>query len=35
MVDVLKNLVTGFSQPWIRLGQRWRVPSQSSMSEVQ
>jgi type II secretory pathway component PulL len=33
IVDVLKNLVTGLSQQWIRLGQRWRVPSKSSISE--
>jgi len=34
IVDVLKNLVTGLSQQWIRLGQRWRVPSKSSISEA-
>jgi hypothetical protein len=34
IVDVLKNLVTGLNQQWIRLGQRWRVPSKSSISEA-
>jgi len=34
IVDVLKNLVAGLSQQWIRLGQRWRVPGKSSISEA-
>lgn len=34
IVDVLKNLVAGLSQQWIRLAQRWRVPSKSSISEA-
>ena len=34
IIDVLKNLVAGLSQQWIRLGQRWRVPSKSSISEA-
>lgn len=34
IVDVLKNLVSGLSEQWIRLCQRWRVPSKSSISEA-
>ena len=34
IVDVLKNLVTRLSHQWIRLAQRWRVPSKSSISEA-
>ena len=34
IVDVLKNLVDGWSNQWIRLGQRWRPPSKSSISEA-
>lgn len=34
IVDVLKNLVSGLSEQWIRLAQRWRVPSKSSISEA-
>lgn len=34
IVDVLKNLVAGLSQQWVRLGQSWRVPSKSSISEA-
>jgi hypothetical protein len=34
IVEVLKNLVSGFQGQWIRLSQRWRVPSQSSISEA-
>ena len=29
-----KNLVSGLSRQWIRLTQRWRVPSKSSISEA-
>jgi len=32
--DVLKNLVHGFSAQWIRLSQRWKNPSKSSISEA-
>ena len=32
--DVLKNLVDGLSTQWIRLGQHWRVPSKSSITEA-
>jgi hypothetical protein len=34
IVDVLKNLVDGWSTQWIRLGQHWRPPSKSSISEA-
>lgn len=34
LVDVLKNLVEGMSSQWIRLSQRWKVPSKSSISEA-
>jgi hypothetical protein len=34
IVDVLKNLVTGLSGQWIRLCQRWKVPTKSSISEA-
>jgi hypothetical protein len=32
--DVLRNLVHGLSVTWIRLGQRWKHPSKSSISEA-
>jgi hypothetical protein len=32
--DVLKNLVHGLSAQWIRLEQRWKKPSKSSISEA-
>jgi len=32
--DVLKNLVHGLSAQWIRLSQRWKNPSKSSISEA-
>lgn len=32
--DVLKNLVHGLSVQWIRLEQRWKKPSKSSISEA-
>ncbi len=32
--DVLKNLVHGMSAQWIRLNQRWKKPSKSSISEA-
>ena len=34
MRTVLKNIVNGLSQQWIRLAQYWRVPSSSSISEA-
>jgi len=34
IVDVLKNLADGWSNQWIRLGQWWRVPSKSAISEA-
>lgn len=34
IVDVLKNLADGWSNQWIRLGQRWQVPSKSAISEA-
>ena len=34
LVDVLKNLMDGLSRQWIRLTQRWRVPSKSSITEA-
>jgi len=32
--DVLQNLVQGLSAQWIRLNQRWKKPSKSSISEA-
>jgi Insertion element 4 transposase N-terminal/Transposase DDE domain len=32
--DVLQNLVQGLSGQWIRLSQRWKKPSKSSISEA-
>lgn len=32
--DVLQNLVHGLSSRWIRLSQRWKKPSKSSISEA-
>jgi Insertion element 4 transposase N-terminal/Transposase DDE domain len=32
--DVLENLVQGLSGQWIRLSQRWKKPSKSSISEA-
>lgn len=32
--DVLKNLVNGLSKEWTRLGQYWKVPTSSSISEA-
>lgn len=34
IVDVIKNLADGWSNQWIRLGQCWRTPSKSSISEA-
>jgi Insertion element 4 transposase N-terminal/Transposase DDE domain len=34
MRTVLKNLVDGLSEVWIRVGQYWRVPSKSSITEA-
>lgn len=32
--DVLQNLVHGLSTQWVRLNQRWKKPSKSSISEA-
>lgn len=34
METVLKNLVNGLSRQWTKLGQYWKVPSSSSISEA-
>jgi len=34
MRTVLKNLVDGLSEVWIKIGQYWRVPSKSSITEA-
>lgn len=34
MGTVLKSLVNGLSRQWTRLGQYWKVPSSSSISEA-
>lgn len=34
MRTVLKNLVDGLSEAWVRVGQYWRVPSKSSITEA-
>jgi hypothetical protein len=34
MRSVLKNLVDGLSTRWVRVGQYWRVPCKSSITEA-
>ena len=34
MRTVLKNLVDGLSEKWVRVGQYWRVPCKSSITEA-
>ncbi|WP_459195351.1 IS4 family transposase [Nostoc sp. FACHB-892] len=34
MRAVLKNLIDGLSELWVRVGQYWRVPSKSSITEA-
>ena len=34
MKTVLKNLVDGLSEAWVKVGQYWRVPCKSSISET-
>lgn len=34
MTSVLQNLVNGLSRQWTKLGERWPVPSSSSISEA-
>lgn len=34
MGDVLKNLVSGLSREWTRLGKYWKVPTSSSITEA-
>jgi hypothetical protein len=34
MRDVLKNLVSGLSREWTRLGKYWKVPTSSSITEA-
>ena len=34
MRTVLKNLVDGLSETWVRVGQYWRVPCKSSITEA-
>ena len=34
MRTVLKNLVDGWSEAWVRVGQYWRVPCKSSITEA-
>lgn len=34
MRTVLKNLVDGLSEAWVRVGKYWRVPSKSSITEA-
>ena len=34
MRTVLKNLVDGLSEAWVKIGQYWRVPCKSSISEA-
>lgn len=34
MRTVLKNLVDGLSESWVRVGQYWRVPCKSSITEA-
>ena len=35
MRTVLKNLVDGLSEAWVRVGQYWRVPCKSSITEAE
>ena len=34
MRTVLKNLVDGLSEAWVKVGQYWRVPCKSSITEA-
>jgi hypothetical protein len=34
MRTVLKNLVDGLSEAWVRVGQYWKVPCKSSITEA-
>ena len=34
MRTVLKNLVDGLSEAWVKVGKYWRVPCKSSISEA-
>lgn len=34
MRTVLKNLVDGLSEAWVRVGQYWRIPCKSSITEA-
>jgi hypothetical protein len=34
MRTVLKNLVDGLSESWVRVGKYWRVPCKSSITEA-
>lgn len=34
MRSVLKNLVDGLSTAWVRVGQYWRVPCKSAITEA-
>jgi Insertion element 4 transposase N-terminal len=34
MRDVLKNLIDGMSQIWVKVGKYWRVPSRSAITQA-
>jgi hypothetical protein len=34
MTSVLQNLVNGLNRQWTKLGERWKIPSSSSISEA-
>lgn len=34
MTSVLQNLVSGLNRQWTKLGERWKIPSSSSISEA-
>lgn len=34
MRDVLKNLIDGLSQTWIKVGKYWRVPCKSAITQA-
>ncbi|MBN3925413.1 MAG: transposase domain-containing protein [Nostoc sp. NMS4] len=35
MQDVLKNLIDGMSETWVKVGKYWRVPSKSAITRFQ
>ena len=34
MRDVLKNLIDGMSEAWVKVGKYWRVPCKSAITQA-